>query len=87
MLNRNKGAKNFVLLNFDKEVCSISLYEDSSLVFLKIFPFGTNSIYNDINQLCSLKREEIELIIDNLNQNKAGYIDEKFFINFVCKGV
>ena len=40
LLNKNKGAKNFILVNFDKEVSSISIYEDSSLVFLKIFPFS-----------------------------------------------
>ena len=80
LLNSNKDLKNFIVINFGNELSTVSLYENSSLTFFKTFPFGTNSIYNDINQLCSLKREEIELIIDNLNQNKAGYIDEKFFI-------
>ena len=29
-------------INIDKETSSITLFEDSSLVFTKIFPFGTN---------------------------------------------
>jgi len=39
LLSKNQGLKNFVIINFDKEVSSISLYEDSSLVFLRTFPF------------------------------------------------
>jgi len=84
LLNKNKGAKNFVLISFDKEVSSISLYEDSSLVFLKIFPFGTNSIYNDVSQLCSLKPNEIKSILKKLNlTNKDNqgnkYVEKDFF--------
>ncbi len=75
LLNKNKGAKNFILINFDKEVSSISIYEDSSLVFLKIFPFGTNSIYRDITQLCSLKDKEARIILSKLDLTNA--INEK----------
>ena len=79
--------KHFVLsgrISFDKEVSSISLYEDSSLVFLKIFPFGTNSIYNDVSQLCSLKPNEIKSILKKLNlTNKDNqgnkYVEKDFF--------
>mgnify|MGYP001189793779 CR=1 FL=1 len=84
LLSKNKGAKNFVLINFDKEVSSISLYEESSLVFLKIFPFGTNSILRDVIQLCSLKENEARVIIrksnliDNSN-NKNKYVEKDLF--------
>tara|TARA_B100000029_G_scaffold469148_1_gene506789 strand:- start:6076 stop:7266 length:1191 start_codon:yes stop_codon:yes gene_type:complete len=84
LLRKNKGAKNFIIINFDKEVSSISLYENSSLVFLKIFPFGTNSICKDIGQLCSLKEHEIKLIIKKLDltndkDRENKYIEKKFF--------
>ncbi len=84
LLNKNKGAKNFVLINFDKEASSISLYEDSSLVFLKIFPFGTNSIYRDIIQLCSLKEKEARIIINkldlrNVENQKNKYVEKDLF--------
>jgi hypothetical protein len=64
---------------------SVSLYEDSSLTFLKTFPFGTNSIYRDIAQLCSLKKDEIRLIFNELNFNnlqkeRVKHLDKKFFI-------
>ncbi len=84
LLNKKKDLKNFIIINVDNELSTVSLYEDSSLVFFKTFPFGSNAIYEDLIQLCSLKREEIELIMngfnfDNLQENKDKYIDKKFF--------
>ena len=84
-LNNKQNLKNFIAINIENELSTISIYEDSTLVFFKTFPFGTNSIYRDIVQLCSLKNEEIELIMNDLNfnnlhQNKIKYIDEKFFV-------
>tara|TARA_Y100001970_G_scaffold239675_1_gene301841 strand:- start:13609 stop:14802 length:1194 start_codon:yes stop_codon:yes gene_type:complete len=84
LLKKNRGAKNFVLINFDQETSSICLFEDSSLVFLKTFPFGTNSIYRDVIQLCSLKEDETKLIIKKSNlsikQNKDNkYVEKELF--------
>ncbi len=78
-LNSNKNLKNFVSINFGNELTTISLCQNSSLVFFKTFPFGTNSIYSDLKQLCSLTRDEIEIIIENLSRNKSDFIDKKFF--------
>ena len=81
LLNLDKDLKNFVLINFGNELSTISLYENTSLVFFKTFPFGTNSIFEDINQLCSITKDEIELILENLYVSKSHYIEQKFFIN------
>ena len=67
LINNNQNLKNFILVNFDKELTSISLYESSSLIFLKTFSFGTNLIYKDIVKLSSLNDEETKLIIDELD--------------------
>ena len=85
LLNKNKDLKNCAIIHFDSELSSVSLYEDSSLTFLKTFPFGTNAIYRDIAQLCSLKKDEIRLIFNELNFNnlqkeRVKYLDKKFFI-------
>ncbi len=84
LLNNNKNLKNFIIINVDNGLTTVSLYEESSLVFFKTFSFGSNSIYEDITQLCSLKKEEIESIISDLNfnnvdENKSKYLDKKFF--------
>ena len=67
LISNKQNLKNFILVNFDKELSSISLYENSSLIFLKTFPFGTNSIYKDIIKLCSLDIEEAKSIIQELD--------------------
>ena len=80
LLHINRNIKNFISVNFGDELTTVSLCQNSSLVFFKTFPFGTNSIYNDIIQLCSLTKDEIVNIIKNLKYNKTGYIDKSFFI-------
>tara|TARA_A100000164_G_C21870707_1_gene754987 strand:- start:292 stop:1467 length:1176 start_codon:yes stop_codon:yes gene_type:complete len=81
LLNSNKNLKNFITINIGNELSTISLCQDSSLVFFKTFPFGSNSIYSDINQLCSLSKNEAKTIIENLENNKSIYIDRKYFVN------
>ena len=81
LLNLNKNLKNFISINFGNELTTISLCQNSSLVFFKTFPFGLNSIYNDIKQLCSLNKNEITAVLENLQDNQSGYIDKKFFIS------
>ena len=81
LLNSNKKLKNFISINIGNELSTISLCQDSSLVFFKTFPFGSNSIYSDINQLCSLSKNEAKTIIENLENNKSIYIDRKYFVN------
>ncbi len=82
--NEENNLKNFFLLNIDNEISTVSIYENSSLVFFKTFPFGTNFIYRDITQLCSIKDKEARSIINEINfnkkdENKTKYIDKKFF--------
>ena len=81
LLNLNKELKNFISINIGTELSTISLCQETSLVFFKTFPFGTNSIYSDISQLCSLSKDETKIIIENLENNQSTYIDRKFFIN------
>ena len=81
LLNSNKELKNFISIYIGNELSTVSLCQDSSLFFFKTFPFGTNSIYNDINQLCSLSKDEAKKIIENLKNIKSMHIDKKFFTN------
>ncbi len=83
LLNKNKKNKDFLLINFDKELSSVSFFEDSTLVFTKIFPFGTNSIIHDISKLCSINENEIRPLIKKIDFtstiNEKRYIDKSFF--------
>ena len=69
-----------------------------TIVFLRTFPFGTDSIYRDIRQLCSLSENEIKYIIKDLDLTKGEtkkniYVDKNYFketefkklnINYLC---
>ena len=83
LLNKNQKNKDFLLINFDKELSSVSFFEDSALVFTKIFPFGTNSIIHDISKLCSINENEIRSLIKKIDFtstiNEKRYIDKSFF--------
>ena len=92
LMIKEKKIKNFILICFDKETSSVSIYEDLSLVFVKTFPFGTNYIYRDINQLCLIEEEEIKNILRKLNfddfHNKGNnYIDKNLFTKTQFKKV
>tara|TARA_Y100001970_G_scaffold159268_1_gene194828 strand:+ start:16587 stop:17801 length:1215 start_codon:yes stop_codon:yes gene_type:complete len=83
-LKKNNHLKNFLIVNFEKQLTNVSLYDSSSLVSLRIIPFGTNSIYNDVAQLCSLKINEIDNLFNEINFNSSldkekSYIEKKFF--------
>ena len=84
VLNENKKNKDFLLINFDKECSSVSLFEDTALVFTKIFPFGTNSIIQDISKLCSINKNETSSLIKEIDFTRIisekRYIDKSFFI-------
>tara|TARA_B100000945_G_C20426910_1_gene621082 strand:- start:1712 stop:2908 length:1197 start_codon:yes stop_codon:yes gene_type:complete len=84
LMVKNNSLKNFFMFNIDDELSTISIYENSSLVFFKTFPFGTNAIYRDLSQLCSIKENEVRSILNEVNfnkkiENKKKYIDQKFF--------
>ncbi|MBH90604.1 MAG: hypothetical protein CMG67_00630 [Candidatus Marinimicrobia bacterium] len=84
LVSGNSKLKNFFLLNIDDELSTISIYENMSLVFFKTFPFGTNSIFRDLSQLCSIKDDDINSILtkinfNNIDENNSKYLDEKFF--------
>ena len=89
-VKKKKKLDDFFVINFDKETSSISVYEDRSLVFLRTFSFGTNSIYRDIEQLCSLKEKEVRRIIEEVNFNnitkeKIIFLEKKFFSETLFK--
>ena len=84
LVSGESSLRNFFLLNIDDELSTISVYENSSLVFFKTFPFGTNAIYRDLSQLCSIKDKESRSILEEVDfnekkENKNKYIDQKFF--------
>ena len=84
-LSKNQLNKNFTIIKFEKKRISISLFKNKSYIFSEDFDFGIDLIVKDIAKLCSLKFEEVEVLLKEINlKNVIGninesYLDKKYF--------
>ena len=84
-LLKNQSNKNFTAITLENERINISLFKNKSYVLTQDFNFGTNMIIKDISKLCSLKTEEVEFFLKEINlksmleHNADSYIDKIFF--------
>ena len=60
LLSNNQLDKNFTIFKIEKNRINVSLFKNKSYVFVEDFSFGFNLIIKDISKLCSLKIEEVE---------------------------
>jgi cell division protein FtsA len=85
LLSDNNFNKNFTIFKLEKDRISISLFKNKSFVFTEEFNFGFNLIIKDISKLCSLKIEEVENFIKEvelknvIENNNESYLEEKYF--------
>jgi cell division protein FtsA len=86
-LQKNKSNKNFTVINFEDKKISISLFRNNSYVLNQEFNFGIELIAKDISKLCSLKIEEVEVLLKEINLTSTveveseSCLDRKFFLN------
>jgi len=86
-LSKNQLNDNFTIIRLEKKRVSISLFKNKSYIFSEDFDFGTNLIIKDISKLCSLKLEEVDVILREINlkdiieNNNESYLDKKYFSN------
>jgi len=84
-LSKNKLKKNFTTIKLEKKRISISLFKNKSYVFSQDFDFGIDLIIKDISKLCSLKIEEVQILLHEINfkdvleNNDESYLDKKYF--------
>ena len=83
--SKNQSDKNFTIFKIEKNIINISLFKNKSYVFTEEFNFGYSLIIKDISKLCSLKIEEVEnfmkeIEIKNiLENNNEAYLEKKYF--------
>jgi len=84
-LLQNKNNKNFTAITLEDKRINVSLFKNKSYVFTQDFNFGIDLIVKDVSKLCSLRIEEVEfflkeidlkLVIENDNES---YLDKNFF--------
>ena len=85
LLSTNHLDKNFTILKLEKNRINISLFKNKSFVFTEDFSFGFNLIIKDISKLCSLKIEEVENFMkevelkNKIEENNEQYLEKKYF--------
>jgi cell division protein FtsA len=84
-LNKRQNNKNFLAITLEENRINISLFKNKSYIFTQDFNFGSKIIVKDISKLCSLKINEVNLLLEEisleqiLKNDKESYIDKKFF--------
>jgi len=84
-LSSNQLFKNFTILRLEKNRINISLFKNKSYVFTEDFKFGFNLIIKDISKLCSLRFEEAENFMKEIDlrniikNNNESYLEKKYF--------
>ena len=85
LIFNNKYKNNFFIFELKKNQIQLSLFKNKSFIYSENFNFGLNLIIKDISKLCSLKEEEIELLLNELNLKEIlstdheSIVDKKYF--------
>jgi len=85
LLSNNQSGKNFSILRLEKNRTNVSLFKNKSYIFTEDFNFGFNLIIKDISKLCSLKIEEVEFFMKEIDlrnimeTNNESYLEKKYF--------
>ena len=85
LLSNNQLDKNFTIFKIEKNRINVSLFKNKSYVFVEDFSFGFNLIIKDISKLCSLKIEEVENFMKEIElrnvikNNNESYLEKKYF--------
>jgi len=85
-LLKNQNIKNFSAITLEHKRTNISLFKNKSYVFTQDFNFGIDLIIKDIAKLCSLKIEEVQFLLKEVNlklvlENNQEYYVENFFFS------
>ena len=81
----NKTNTNFATISLEYKNINISLFKNRSYAFTQDFDFGMDLIVKDISKLCSLKINEVEFFLKEidlktvLENDEDSYLDKVFF--------
>jgi len=85
LLSNNQSDKNFTILKLEKNRINISLFKNKSYVYTEDFNFGFDLIIKDISKLCSLKIEEVDNFMNEIElrniieNNNESCLEKKYF--------
>ena len=85
LLANNQSDINFTILKLEKNKTNVSLFKNKSYVYNEDFSFGFDLIIKDVSQLCSLKIEEVENFMKDIDlkniieTEEESYLEKKYF--------
>ena len=80
-LLKYKNHKNFTVLTIEGKNINISIFKNKSYMLTQDFDFGADLIIKDISKLCSLKINEVEFFLNEINLNSEIEIDVNSCLN------
>jgi len=87
LLSTKRKDKDFTILRLEKNRINISLFKNKSYIYTEDFSFGFDLINKDISKLCSLKIDEVENFMkeielkDIIENDNESYLEKKYFYN------
>jgi len=82
-IKNNPKENNFFRIIIEKNKSYIFCFQNSALIFVENFNFGSDIIKRDFSKLCSIKDDQIDKILNELDFNtiigNKDYLDKKFF--------
>ncbi len=81
LIFNNKYKNNFFIFELKKNQIQLSLFKNKSFIYSENFNFGLNLIIKDISKLCSLKEEEVEILLNELNLKEILFTDSESIVD------
>tara|TARA_Y100001958_G_C21203865_1_gene530188 strand:- start:217 stop:1419 length:1203 start_codon:yes stop_codon:yes gene_type:complete len=87
LLTKKVIDKNFLTIKIQEERSNLSLFKNNCFLYSEEFNFGSNLFLQDLSKICSLKIEEVESVLKDLNlksfSNRLEHeiLDKKYFIH------
>ena len=80
-LLKDQEKKNFTAVTLENKNINISVFKNKSFVLTENFNFGIDSVTKDISKLCSLKVNEVEFLLKEINLKSELKTDDQSYLN------
>ena len=84
-LLKNQDIKNFTSITLEDKRINVSIFRNKSYVYAQDFNFGADLIVKDISKLCSMKIEEVDIFLKEIDlelviaNDVDSNLNKKFF--------
>ena len=84
LINESDNLNTFLKIDITNNFSNLSYFENHSYRYSQQFKFGFDVIINDVSKVCSLSRDNVKLLLKEINFdnifNDNDYLAEKYFL-------